>query len=169
MTEFVCVHNTVLRLTSVSGTWGFGVSMPNTPVYGNTFDVTVPSTNTKLSVDGKFVISEADITTAMTAATSVYHSTTGGIWSNTGGATGGLDGVLLVASVTSGIIISTIFREDTKGVILDTSAGDFDFVVTTPAWLAAVLPATPVIDTVTPYSGTWVVQSNGGNTKLKSN
>lgn len=170
MTEFVCLDQTVIRLTSTSGAWGFGVSVaPSAPNYGSTLDVTITATPTKLTVGGITVIKESDITTAMAAAGDVYHSLAGGLWTNIPPAVGGLDGTVAGASITSGLIVSSIFSEDSNGVILDTSSGNFNITRITPALFAAVLPAVPIPDVTPIYSGTWAVQSNGGNTKLKSN
>ena len=175
MTELVCLDGTIIRLTA-SAIWGWGISTPSTPVFANYLDVPITATGTKLAVDGTIVILEIDIPTAMDAATDDYHSTTGGLWFNAPPLSTGADGVVEGVTLTTGLIPSTIFTHSSNGVILDSLSGAFTVAVKTPAKMPTIPPvapdttgAPPILDLVPLYPGTWVIQSNGGNTKLKSN
>jgi hypothetical protein len=180
MTELILVDGAVIRLTA-GALWGWGVSSAPPPVsnIGNFKDVTITGTGSNLTVDGKKTVLQSDITTAMTATTDSYHALIAalpyGLFANVAPLTAGLDGTLLSVTLDSGLTPSTIFRHGTNGVILDSLTGTFQVTITVAA-MAAVPPppsGTPTPDPTlaTPgyHIGTWVVQSNGGNTKLKSN
>ncbi|KKN76661.1 hypothetical protein LCGC14_0368580 [marine sediment metagenome] len=175
MTQLVCLDGTVFRLTAAA-TWGWGASTPSTPNFANFVDISITGTGSNLTVDGTKIILEADVTSTMTTYTDSYHiagaaGTGGGVYLNVSPLTAGVDGTVLAVTLTSGLTLSTIFRHGTNGVILDSLTGNFSI----PATVFAMFPqppppaGSPVPSTVTPLTGTWAIQSNGGNTKLKSN
>ena len=184
MTELVLLHNSVIRLTAQAGVWGWGASIAGPPpitYFGNYLDVTITGMGDLLTVGGKNTIIDGDITTAMDVVSQTYHiagtaGAGGGLYLNVAPLTTGADGTIEVVTLTSGLTPSTIFTHEGSGLFLDTISGNFTIPVKTPTLtFAAMFPqlppaaGTPVPSTVTPLSGTWAVQSNGGNTKLKSN
>lgn len=175
MTELICLDGTVIRLTA-SAVWGWGASTISTPDFGNFIDVPITATGDKLTVDGKKVVLEINITDAMDAVADDYHvagiaGIGGGVYLNVSPLTAGADGSVEAVTLTTGLVPSAIFTHETNGVFLDTISGVFII----PFTLAAMFPQPPppvgtaVPSTLTPLPGTWAIQSNGGNTKLKSN
>lgn len=175
MTELVCVDGTVITLTA-DATWGWGTSTIGVTNFGNTKDVNISGTGTNLTVGGKAVILEADITSAMSSVTDSYHAggtpgTGGGVYLNVSPLTTGTDGTLASVTITSGLTPSQILRHGTNGVILENLSGNFSISMTLAAnWPVPPPPVgTPVPDVTLTRTGTWSIKSNGGNTKLKSN
>lgn len=161
MTEFVCLDGTSIRLTANSG-WGWGTYVAVPPSLGGYKDFPITGTGTKLTVDGTGIIFATDITTDMSALTGeAYHAAAFGVH------VGGLDGTLAIVTLLTGLVSSTIFMEDGVGVVLDNISGNFIIGLLSPATHPST-GADPGIP-VGFHTGTWAIQSNGGNTKLKSN
>ena len=180
MTELILIDGAIIRLTATIA-WGWGTSTISTPDFGNFIDVPITATGDKLTVDGKKVVLEIDITDAMDAVAEKYHAAGvvgigGGVYLNVSPLTVGADGDVEAVTLTTGLIPSAIFTHETNGVFLETISGVFTIPIKDPsATFAAMFPQPPppagtaVPSTLTPLPGTWVIQSNGGNTKLKSN
>lgn len=165
--ELVCTDGVVLELKA-GATWGWGTSSPPTPTLGNTKDIIVTGTGSKITVDTKNSVIEADLNTAVSGVVDSYHASAFGNFMNISPLSVGTDGEVGSISL-SGITPATKLDHEGNGVILDNDTGTFTVTVTTPANCPCppIPPAsgTKVPDPTLSYAGTWSLKSNP-NTKL---